>query len=106
MTVQQPDLNRLVLLQHESVIQLNLAKPLTDFPALSEVSQLSPDSNQYFCLPDFLNLTRQAEWDYWLDMINTFYHVGRKQVCEYQACFSPIDQKPIARISIDCEDED
>ena len=39
-------------------------------------------------------------------MINTFYHVGQKQFCEYQACFSPIDQKPIPARNSSDEDED
>ena len=86
-----------------------MAKSVSEFPALSEVQQLSDNPLAEYCLPELLTLARQSDWD-WLDMINTFYHVGQKQVCELQSWFSPIDQKPIApeRITTDQEmaDED
>lgn len=75
-------MRRLVLLQRESVVQLNMAKAVSEFPALSEVQQLSTSAASDYCLAERLTLSKQADWD-WLDMINTFYHVGEKQVCEF-----------------------
>ena len=53
-TVQNADLNRLVLLQRESVIQLNMAKVVSSFPTLSEVQQLSDCPSTDYCLPERL----------------------------------------------------
>ena len=89
--IQTPELSRAVLLQNESVIHMDLAKPIDSFAQLADVRQHSEYPKSDYCLCDRLFLTRQPDWD-WLDMINTFYHSGAKQACEHLPWHNPVQE--------------